>query len=61
MASAGVARRGPISGPAGANEDPAFMLMHRQPMILKTDPGGRPIRWVDVRAADAQVISSRSM
>ncbi len=32
------------------------MLMHRQPMILKTDPGGRPIRWVDVRAAAAYML-----
>lgn len=30
--------------------------MHRQPMILKTDPGGRPIRWVDVRAAAAYML-----
>ena len=27
------------------------MLMDRAPMILKTDPGGRPIRWIDVRNA----------
>lgn len=25
--------------------------MNRAPMILKTDPGGRPIRWIDVRLA----------
>ncbi|MDZ7748339.1 MAG: HNH endonuclease [Halofilum sp. (in: g-proteobacteria)] len=25
--------------------------MNWQPMILKTDPGGRPIRWIDVRLA----------
>ncbi len=25
--------------------------MQRTPMILKTDPGGRPIRWIDVRMA----------
>ena len=30
--------------------------MHRHPMILKTDPGGRPIRWVDVRAAAAYLL-----
>lgn len=30
--------------------------MHRQPMILKTDPGGRPIRWVDIRAAAAYML-----
>ena len=27
------------------------MLLNRTPMILKTDPGGRPIRWIDVRNA----------
>ena len=26
------------------------------PMILKTDPGGRPIRWVDVRTAAAYLL-----
>jgi len=30
--------------------------MYRQPMILKTDPGGRPIRWVDIRAAAAYML-----
>jgi len=26
------------------------------PMILKTDPGGRPIRWIDVRTAAAYLL-----
>lgn len=31
-------------------------VMIVSPMILKTDPGGRPIRWIDIRAAAAYLL-----
>ena len=35
---------------------PVREVVNVAPMILKTDPGGRPIRWIDVRTAAAYLL-----